>query len=132
MNSWSAFVLAISPFVLGLVLIVAIAKLTFSYLQGAQDRPYFTWYLLHLGVGLLGLLVILVLATRHVLTAAATAVVASIVSYGLGAATTHHTPSVPQKPDIASRLSTLQGLRDTSVISEDEYNARRTSMLDEL
>lgn len=68
MNSWEALVLVVAPFVLGLVLIAGIWKLTSDYLKEAKNPPYFTWYMLHLAVGLLGLLVVLVLAIQMIST----------------------------------------------------------------
>ena len=132
MNSWEIAIIVVAPFVLGLILLSAIWKVTSDYLKGARNPPYFTWYMLHLAVGLLGLLVVLILALHHDLSAAATAVVASIVSYGLGAAASHHSRMLRDGPDVGTRLLKLKELRSREVISEEEYAEQRKAVLQDL
>ncbi len=132
MHPSELLILATAPFVLGIILISAIWRLTARYLDAANNPPYFTWYVLHLAIGLVGLLVILVLALQHDLNAAATAVVASIVSYGLGASTSQQSKSSPMGLDAASRLAKIQELHGNGALTDEEYHERRQAVIEGL
>lgn len=51
-----------------------------------HPQPHFNWFLLHFSVGAFGIIAVLILSVLNDLTAAATAVIASVVAYSLGVA----------------------------------------------
>jgi hypothetical protein len=65
------------------VLVLVASGLTLYWLSRTQ--AYFTWYMLHLVIGILGILAVVILAVEGVLDAAAAAILSSIVAYSVGA-----------------------------------------------
>lgn len=62
---------------------LVVAGLTLYWLRRTQ--AHFTWYMLHLAIGVLGILAVVILAVEGVLDAAAAAILSSIVAYSVGA-----------------------------------------------
>ena len=79
----AAGVVVVALIARGLVLVALI-----KYLKQKEPPDYFGWVLLHLGVGIVGLVIVLVLAVFHDLSAAATAIISSVVSFSIGASAT--------------------------------------------
>lgn len=77
----------------GIVAIVAIAVLSGLWLW--RPERSFTWYLLHLAVGIYGISAVVALALLHELSAAAAAILSSIVAYTLGASAQQKPPDTP-------------------------------------
>ncbi len=65
------------------VLVLIVAGLTLYWL--ARQQTNYTWFMLHLAIGMLGILAVMILAVEGVLDAAAAAILSSIVAYSLGA-----------------------------------------------
>lgn len=65
------------------VLVLVVAGLTLYWL--ARQQAFFTWFMLHLAIGILGILAVVILAVEGVLDAAAAAILSSIVAYSVGA-----------------------------------------------
>jgi len=78
------------------LLIVAVALLAAYSLRNPQ--PYFSWFLLHFAIGVLGILAVLFLAVNNKLDAAASAILSSIVAYSLGAARSGQSATRPGQP----------------------------------
>jgi hypothetical protein len=64
--------------------------LAWRYVTNPTD--YFTWFILHFGVGALGILAAVILAAVHELHAAAASIISSLVAYSLGASSAKSGP----------------------------------------
>ena len=89
-------------FALGLTVLVVIAVwvLACKWVRSSDRPDYFTWFLLHFGIGTVGIGAVLALALLgHLSSGATTAILSSIVAYSLGAAG-HNSPKTapPDKP----------------------------------
>lgn len=62
------------------------------------------------------------------LNAAATTVVASIVSYDLSASASHHSKISHNNTDVGSRLLKLKELHDHGPVTDEEYSERRARL----
>ncbi len=87
--------LAVGVVVLALLVIGLVLVILLMYLTRKDPPDYFGWVLLHLGVGIVGLVIVLVLAVFHDLTAAATAIISSVVSFSIGASATKRSAASP-------------------------------------
>lgn len=87
--------------VVGLIAVVALAGTFFLaalWLRLPQKR--FIWFLLHFGIGALGILAVVVLAILGKLSGTAAAILSGIVSFSIGAATAKTKGGAPP-PDSA-------------------------------
>lgn|GEM_PF-4046438 len=85
------------------ILVLLAAGLMLYWLTRTQ--AHFTWYMLHLAIGVLGILAVVILAVEGVLDAAAAAILSSIVAYSVGASGTQGArPDLsPGRPATASQ-----------------------------
>lgn len=95
----SGLVAVLGLAIIGLLVLVA-SGLTLYWL--GRTQAYFTWYMLHLVIGVLGILAVVILAVEGVLDAAAAAILSSIVGYSLGASGNRS----PQAPPAAVAAGT--------------------------
>lgn len=78
----SGLIALIGLIIVGILVPVA-SGLTLYWLTRTQ--AHFAWYMLHLAIGVLGILAVVILAVEGVLDAAAAAILSSIVAYSVGA-----------------------------------------------
>lgn len=71
--------------------VLVVWVLACKWVREKTPPAYFTWFLLHFGIGVVGIAAVVALALFGVLHSAAAAILASIVAYSLGAAV-HSTP----------------------------------------
>lgn len=86
--------------------VLAVWVLARKWVCEANPPDYFTWFLLHFGVGVVGIAAVVALALFGHLNSAAAAILSSIVAYSMGASTHGSTAAViaaakGQKPPAA-------------------------------
>lgn len=86
------------PIVFALIVVAAGISAGAIFLARAvltHPQIHFNWFVLHFAIGALGIIAILILAILNDLTAAATAVIASVVAYSLGITAQNANNSTP-------------------------------------
>jgi len=100
-------ILLVEPIIFALIVVAAGISGGAIFLARTSlihPQTHFNWFLLHFAVGALGIIAVVILAILGDLTAAATAVIASVVAYSLGitaqnAATPSNTSSMASTTD---------------------------------
>lgn len=101
----------------GLVVVLAVTVLGGIWLW--RPRDYFTWFLLHLAVGVYGISAVVLLAMLHDLSPAATAILSSLIAYSLGASAHAGNSQTHAPAKTAAVTAASQGGAEAAASSED-------------